>query len=73
MSNYRNYDCFTCTHWYNCGKEEVMLNYKFNRDGRCHAYTKEIGGDEIEKEMRIRDFEKSVEYRINNRIPRELW
>lgn len=73
MSNYKNYDCFSCSHWYNCGKETVMLNYKFNRDGNCHAYSPERQGDEIEQNTRIRDFEKSIEWRINNRIPKELW
>lgn len=73
MNDYKNYDCFTCSNWHNCGKETVMLNYKFNRDGTCHAYRKDNPTDSIEQNMRIREFEKSIEYRINNRIPKTLW
>lgn len=73
MSDYRNYDCFTCQHWYNCGKEEVMLNYKFNRSGSCHAYSPESGYHPIEQQARVEDFEKHIKWLENNRIPRQLW
>lgn len=73
MNDYKNYDCFTCSNWYNCGQETVMLNYKFNRDGMCHTHRKDTSIDSIEQNMRIREFEKYIEYIVNNRIPKMLW
>lgn len=74
MGNYKNYCCFTCHHWYNCGKEEVNLNYKFNRDGsECHAYDHDPSAEGIVENMRIREFESHIEYLVSNRVPRMLW
>lgn len=29
MSNYKDYPCWDCSYYNNCGKEHVKLSYKF--------------------------------------------
>lgn len=73
MSSYRDYPCWDCTYYNNCGKSHTMLSYKFERTGECNAYNPSSSADEIVVEKRQNDFRKHIEYLIDNRIPRNLW
>ena len=73
MSSYRDYPCWNCRNYENCGKEHTRLSYKFERTGECNAYNPSSSADEIVVEKRQNDFRKHIEYLIDNRIPRKLW
>ena len=74
MSNYKDYPCWDCSYYNNCGKEYVKLSYKFNRSGECESYKKSLlYADEIVIEKRQKDFINHIEYLLDNRIPRNMW
>lgn len=74
MSSYKDYPCWSCAFYENCGKEHTRLTYKFNRSCECKAYKKSLlYSDEIVVEKRQNDFRKHIEYLLDNRIPRNMW
>ena len=73
MSNYKDYPCWDCAFYANCGRTNVNNAYKFGKSGDCHAYKYDSKADEIIIEKRQNDFRRYIEFAIDNRVPREMW